>query len=65
MLSTMRLQEPPTSGEDGCAEVNGSSGPTIGHSLFVVVTIALVTRTSRALSAAFHHHFLSGAGTAH
>lgn len=50
----------------GCgAEVNGCSGPTAGHSLFVVVTIALVTHASRALSAAFHLHFLSGAGTAH
>lgn len=41
------------------------NSPTAEHSLVVVVTVALVTHASRVLPAAFHNHFLSGAGTAH
>lgn len=45
--------------------VNSSSGPAAGHSLFVEVAIALVTHAGRVLSAAFHYHFLGGAGAAY
>lgn len=37
----------------------------VTHSLFVVVAVALVTNACWVFSAAFHHHFLGRAGTAH
>lgn len=63
MLSTRSLLR--VQGLEGGVVVSNSSSPTAEHSLFVVVTVALVTHASRVLPAAFHNHFLSGAGTAH
>lgn len=63
MLSTMSLLG--VQGLEGGRGGQEQEQPRCRHSLFVVVTVALVTHASRVLPAAFHSHLLSGAGTAH